>query len=153
MMSLVWIASFCVLGIRATLGMRGYSGWIPKTSDCWLALFNSDGNLIFGASTAVRDNYSEVNTQYFLSRPKGPRMSRVASLPGTDTRKCNSNMMQPIQSLRPTDHAFQMLPHKTSNHASTQSTAHNFNCFGHSTSAVELIDEFTFSLFLLKSQS
>ena len=112
MMSLVWIDSFCVPGIRATWGMRGYSRRISKTSECWLVLLNSEGNLRFGASTAaVRDNHSEVNTRYSLSRPKYLRMFQVVLLPSTDTRKCNSNWMQPIQSLCHADHQTRYAPH------------------------------------------
>ena len=59
--------------------------------------------LRFGASIAVRDIHSEVNTQYSLSRPKQPCVSQVAKLPGTDNRKCNANMIQPIQSLSHAD--------------------------------------------------
>ena len=70
-------------------------------------------------------------------------MSQVASLPGTDTRNCNSNMMQPLRSLFPTSHSFQLLLQKISNHASTQGTLHNLDCIGHSTPAVEFIAEFT----------
>ena len=67
-------------------------------------------------------------------------MSRVASPPGTDTRKCNSNTHKAfvLQTI-----CLNCFLTKTSNHASTQGTFHNLNCFGRSTSAVEFIAEFT----------
>ena len=67
-------------------------------------------------------------------------MSEVALLPGTDTRNCKSNT---IQSLRPTDHSFQLLPHQNKQPCFDPRYAPQPEQLGHSTPAVEFTAEFT----------